>query len=111
MDNIITSKAREVKHCPPHFIKVPVENKSNTFARSLSSIALMSEEPEHKIRNWCHENIENRFYIGPSIDAVDSRQRVGRIDRTAAIVETFVAAFEDPADATYFTLLLPSFLD
>ena len=110
MDNIITSKAREVKHCPPHFIQVPVENKSNTFG-SLSNVALISEEPEHKIRNWCHENIENRFYIGPSIAAAASRERVGRIDTTAVIVETFVAAFEDPADATYFTLLLPSFLD
>ena len=106
MDNIITSKAREVKHCPPHFIKVPVENKSNTFARSLSSIALMSEEPEHKIRNWCHENIENRFFIGNSVVATSADNKSQTL-----IVETFVAAFEDPTDATYFTLLLPSFLD
>jgi len=105
MDDIITSKSREVNHCPPHFIRVPVETKSSMFT---SSLTLIGEQPENKIRNWCHENIEHRFFIGKY---VDRNEQLTQTIPQRLIVESFVAAFEDPADATYFTLLLPSFLD
>ena len=51
------------------------------------------------IRNWLHENIDNRFFIGESFRA-----------KEGFMIESFGVAFEEPADATYFTLLLPSFL-
>ena len=95
MDSVILYKSREVKHCPPHFVKVPVAIKSTT-----SSIVDSYPEARILIRNWLHETIKNRFFIGESFNAADG-----------FLIESFSVAFEDPADATYFTLLLPSFLE
>jgi len=94
-DDIILTKSRQVKHCPPHFIKIPVEiDASGTL---VSAIA----EPDHhgRIRNWLHENVENRFFIGKSSQHLDGFR-----------LESFGVAFEDPADATHFALLVPKFL-
>ena len=98
MDSVILYKSREVKHCPPHFIKVPVAIKSTTS--SMHQIVDSHPEARILIRNWLHETIKNRFFIGASFSAADG-----------FLIESFSVAFEDPADATYFTLLLPSFLE
>ena len=111
MDSIITSKSREVKHCPPHFIKVPVELK-RPGGLSLTMLPMLPDTPENKIRNWLHENIAHRFFIGDCVDHTDVPQGVQpMINQHGLIIESFVVAFEVAADATYFSLLLPSFLD
>jgi hypothetical protein len=115
MDNIITSKSREVKHCPPHFIKVPVEFK-RPGGLSLTMLPDLQHTPENKIRNWLHENIEHRFFIGDCIDTASESTMAKRSAgltgvHQSVIIESFVVAFEVAADATYFSLLLPSFLD
>ena len=98
--SIITHKNREVKHCPPHFIKIEVKERK----RGIDSLTIFDAEGEAEvekaIRNWLHENVENRFYIGTHTEP-DS----------GFLLEYFVVAFENEADATYFTLLLPKFLE
>ncbi len=49
--------------------------------------------PQTKIRNWLHEHIANRFFAGTHVDVSGM-----------FLEETFIVAFEDPADATYFGL-------
>ena len=106
MDKLILSKSREVKHCPPHFTKVPIEIKTTSKFHLNALPSGMHQEIEGSsttrivIRNWLHENIDNRFFIGDSFNS-----------RAGLLVESFSVAFEEPADATYFTLLLPSFID
>jgi len=104
MDSVILYKSREVKHCPPHFIKVPVHLKSTTSPLNVNSsmhqLVEGSSTARVAIRNWLHESIKNRFFIGETFNNVDG-----------FLIESFSVAFEDPADATYFTLLLPSFLE
>ncbi len=96
--DIILFKSREVKTCPPHFTKISVA--SDKFVLSMVAMGDRANTPRIRIRNWLHENIENRFFIG-----------VGSVADSGFLVESFTVAFEDPADATYFSLLLPSFLE
>lgn len=98
MNEPILTKSRQVSHCPPHFIKVPVHAADGSLSSMLSSLNNLSVQ--QRVRNHLHENIENRFYIG-----YDSKQKGGMM------VETLTAAFEDPSDATYFSLVLQSLLD
>ena len=99
MDNIIPFKSREVKHCPPHFIKVAVEVlKDNSLQSALGPHP--RETPQCRIRNWCHENISNRFFIGEDLTVA-----------AGFMVETFIVGFEVESDATYFTLLKQSFVE
>lgn len=97
MKDLIPFKSREVKHCPPHFTQVEVEIGGPTFA-SLSAWE-NKPYPHVQIRNWLHETVSNRFFIGKHINSEGDFQ-----------IQSFIVAFEDPADATYFSLLLPSFL-
>jgi len=98
MDSVIPFKSREVKHCPPHFIMVPVEIPKSTGLQ----IALDngSDTPQKRIRDWCHETIAGRFFVGKQ-----TRQAAG------FMIESFIVAFELEADATYFTLLKQSFIE
>ena len=100
MDDIIPIKSREVKHCPPHFIKVSVRLKKSVS--TVASLLRLTDEAsvEDRCRNWLHENVENRFFIGMHVDLTNN-----------VMVESFLVAFEEPKDATYFTLLLPSLKD
>lgn len=88
-DNIITVKNRRVFHCPPHFIKLYLGDEPQ---RNLNQIVLTSDEA--MVRNWLYKNISNRFFIGQ--DAVV---------QNSCIVTCMVVAFEDPADATFFSLV------
>ena len=96
MSDPILSKSREVRHCPPHFIKVPISKKhESSFGARMSEL---DDAYEQRIRDWMHETVENRFFLGKCATTEGS-----------FVVETNVAAFEVASDATYFTLLLPSF--
>ena len=101
MKDIITHKSREVTHCPPHFIKVPIKIEGDiTGMRPVAAFSSDEKvvEIQTLIRTWLHENCEHRFYLGNHVDPV-----------SGFLVESFIVSFERPADATYFTLLLPKF--
>lgn len=100
MKDIITHKSREVKHCPPHFTKVPIE--ISTEWSDIIFPDYNNESLQTRIRNWLHENCEHRFFIGSHKN--HSNQTTQRF-----VVDSVIVSFENPADATYFTLLLPSF--
>ena len=95
MKDLIPFKSREVKHCPPHFTQVSVEINRD----GLALLADNKPYPHTLIRNWLHETVSNRFFIGKHVNSEEGFQ-----------VQSFIVAFENPADATYFSLLLPSFL-
>lgn len=98
MKDLIPFKSREVKHCPPHFTQVEVEVNSGLVG--LAALSDSKPYPHNRIRNWCHETVSNRFFIGQHVNSDSGFQ-----------VQSFIVAFEDPADATYFSLLLPTFLN
>lgn len=98
MQDLIPFKSREVKHCPPHFTQVNVEIQSGMT--NLASVNNDKPYPHVLIRNWLHETVSNRFFIGQHINSEEGFQ-----------IQSFIVAFENPADATYFSLLLPSFLN
>ena len=101
MKDLIPFKSREVKHCPPHFTQVNVEVQGGLAGlRALAGINDNKPYPHTLIRNWLHETVSNRFFIGQHINSEEGFQ-----------IQSFIVAFEDPADATYFSLLLPSFLN
>ena len=94
-NNIILTKSRQVKHCPPHFVKISVD--SNNDAPMVIDQDSISNESI--VRNWCHENIENRFFVGRD-----------PVEENSMFVFKIIAAFEDPIDATFFSLVLPRLL-
>ena len=97
MNNILT-KHRECKQCPPHFIRVKTSKpvQQGTFA------ALLDDgNTVQRIRNWCYENIEHRFFVGSYTDLNPAYH---------VVIDYEVAAFEDSADATYFSLMLPTII-
>ena len=109
MKDIITHKSREVKHCPPHFTKVSTGFITDWVDPSMGLAGLAGtpaasdfneQSLETRMRNWLHENCEHRFYIGQHSDH-DSK--------TGLSFEELLISFEDPADATYFTLLMSNF--
>ena len=97
LSNIILSKSRRVWTCPPHFIKV------NIFDDTPGDTLLMPLDGKSDkltiVRNWQYEHIKNRFYIGQAITF-----------NNGLLVVSDVAAFENPADATYFTLVRPNLI-
>ena len=55
---------------------------------------------EKQITDWLYENLEGRFYVG-NID-------VARTPGGKPIDRNLLVAFELPAEASYFSLVLPS---
>jgi hypothetical protein len=55
---------------------------------------------EKQITDWLYENLEGRFYVG-NID-------VARTPGGKPIDRNLLVAFELPAEASYFSLILPS---
>lgn len=70
---------RQLKHCPPHFTEV-------IFDLNIA---------EKAISDWIYENLAGRFYVG-YVDKIqdDTYQRY------------YSAAFEEPGEASYFSLFL-----
>ena len=97
MKEAILAKNRECKDCPPHFVRIKI-NKPRAAAGTFAAFA--TEDNGQKIRDWCFDNIPHRFFVGMYTD-VDPAYSV--------IIDYEVAAFEDGADATYFSLMLPTF--
>jgi hypothetical protein len=75
---------RRVSHCPPHFEKVIFEPYIT----------------EKQITDWLYENLEGRFYVG-DID-------IARTPGGKPIDRNLLVAFELPAEASYFSLILPT---
>ena len=71
---------RILAHCPPHFERVQFELYTN----------------EKDICDWIHENLEGRFYIGPT----DIKSKSSTVRQT-------LVAFELHQEASYFSLFLP----
>ena len=55
---------------------------------------------EKQITDWLYENLEGRFYVG----AID----IARTPGGKPIDRNLLVAFELPAEASYFSLILPS---
>jgi hypothetical protein len=55
---------------------------------------------EKQITDWLYENLEGRFYVG-NID-------VARTPGGKPIDRNLLVAFELPAEASYFSLILPT---
>ena len=75
---------RRVNHCPPHVEQVGFEPYTT----------------EKQITDWLYENLEGRFYVG-NID-------VARTPGGKPIDRNLLVAFELPAEASYFSLILPT---
>lgn len=101
MRELILTKNRQVKHCPPHFTKVTIiaaeKKRELSLQQALSTVQV---DTEATIRDWLHRNIENRFFIGKHVDLENN-----------FFIDATIAAFEDPQDATYFSLVLPSLIN
>lgn len=78
---------RQVKRCPPHFRKIPLDNV----------IVLTSS-----ITDWIWLNLSGRFYIGYQSTAKSRKENDSR--------EELVAAFEIHSEATHFALILPTII-
>jgi hypothetical protein len=74
---------RRVNHCPPHFTQVIFEPYIT----------------EKQVTDWLYEHLEGRFYVG-DIDVERTPNKP--IDRNLLV------AFEQPGEASYFSLLLPT---
>ena len=70
---------RRVDHCPPHFTKIFFDTYTN----------------EKTITDWVYSNLTGRFYYGEYYAEVDNKTTV-----------TKCIAFEEPGEASYFTLIL-----
>ena len=75
---------RQLSWCPPHFEQVMFEPYIT----------------EKQVSDWLYENLEGRFYVG-SID-------IARTPGGKPIDRNLLVAFELPAEASYFSLVLPS---
>ena len=71
---------RKLDHCPPHFEQV-------TFWPNVN---------EKHVSDWIYENLAGRFYVG-----------YRDIQGERSLERHMVAAFEQPSEASYFSLLLP----
>jgi hypothetical protein len=97
MDDAILIKNRQVKHCPPHFVKIPFYTPE-PMERIQTLKGILEDQPrvEQRIRNWLHENCEHRFYIGTHAEPYTE----------GVMVERSIVGFEEPSDATYFSLVM-----
>ena len=75
---------RKLAHCPPNFEQV-------TFEPYIT---------EKQVTDWLYENLEGRFYVG-NID-------VARTPGGKPMDRNLLVAFELPAEASYFSLVLPT---
>ena len=71
---------RELDHCPPHFIPVDFDCKTN----------------DKTITDWIWNNLDGRFYFGDYYYKSDE----GNVNLTKR------AAFESPGEASMFALIL-----
>jgi hypothetical protein len=71
---------RRVDHCPPHFTKVMFD----------------SYTIEKVITDWIYENLSGRFFFGDWYNE-DENGKNGMVR---------CVAFEEPGEASYFTLIL-----
>ena len=71
---------RRVEHCPPHFTKVMFD----TYTQ------------EKVFTDWIYEHLSGRFYYGDWISESES----GKNAMTRCV------AFEEPGEASYFSLIL-----
>lgn len=71
---------REMEHCPPHFVQVKFDLRSN----------------RKQVTDWIWENFEGRFWFGDWFD----------INSSGQCVMTTCAAFEIPGEASMFSLML-----
>ena len=71
---------RRVEHLPPHFVKVLFDSYTQ----------------EKTLTDWVYENLSGRFYYG-------EYYKEGEGGKTAS---TRCIAFEEPGEASYFTLIL-----
>ena len=72
---------RQTVKCPPYFETVIFE----------------SYVSEKVLSDWIYENLQGRFYIGPQ-DIVENGY---------SIKKGIMVAFENPSEASYFSLFLP----
>lgn len=72
---------RKLDHCPPHFVQIDFELYTT----------------ESIISNWIYENLSGRFYSSIVDKAVDQSTNFFRYYRVA---------FENHAEASYFSLFL-----
>lgn len=73
---------RRVSHCPPHFERVVFDIKTT----------------EKKISDWVFENLAGRFWLGDVYDNTAG----------GSTIQQKCVAFEEPSEASYFSLLLDS---
>lgn len=71
---------REMTHCPPHFIQVLFDLRTS----------------DKVIKDWIWENLEGRFWVGNWYDNSQS----------GSVTMTTCAAFENPGEASMFSLVL-----
>lgn len=74
---------RRLTHCPPHF----------------EQVIFTPHVVEKQITDWLYENLEGRFYVGQ----IDTHLTTSRTSQRNILV-----AFELPAEASYFSLMLAS---
>lgn len=74
---------RQVLHLPLHFVSV------------LFDIYITEKD----IVDWLFEHLEGRFYVGTT----DIKTPEGKYERKACV------AFELPSEASYFSMMLPTF--
>ena len=100
MKDIILTKRRECRECPPHFKRIKT-NKPTGQGGQGGFAALIEKDTAQVIRNWCYENVHHRFFVGTWSD-IDPNFNI--------ILDYEIAGFEDASDATYFSLMLPAII-
>jgi hypothetical protein len=78
---------RRLEHCPPHFTVVDFDIKA----------------PEKHISDWIWENLIGRFYFD-NVYQTTSTELINKTSDNITICKR--AAFEIPAEASYFSLIL-----
>lgn len=71
---------RRIEHCPPHFTKVFFDAYTQ----------------EKTITDWIYEHLSGRFYYGDWYKESEHNKTIA----------TRCVAFEEPGEASYFTLVL-----
>lgn len=93
---LAASNSRRMWHCPPHFTKIEVD----VHAVDLVSSVTVNTYRERNVRWWLYENIEGRFFLGNTT-----------IESGRMLKDRFVVAFENAAEATFFSLIKNQVMD
>jgi hypothetical protein len=72
---------REVQNPPPYFHYIHIDLKYHIFS---------------PIREWIHQNLKNRFYIGESLQLEDNQFKI-----------KIKIGFEEPKEVSFFLLACP----